>query len=581
MGLPAGHRRARGCGVERGASPRGRPGWSCRSSGTAATKRASHQEGPCGSTRPAIRWSPSGSPGRGRAATTTELATQAAGGNVPDLFQIDDTMLGEYAQRGIVLDLGGYAEDSRINLNDLCPPGLVDYGKIDGRTTAYRPRRPRPGRGVQPGPAPPAQGARAATSDDLGRLPDWAARVTRASGGRVAGSMDPSGRPPGAVALAARVGHQVLPGYASWVSARAAICWTGSSLGRAPGSRRATPAAAWSIGRTAASRDRQLVVTGHTAASFAWSHQFPELQRLYRGRLGAGGFPGPRAAQWERASMYWAGFRGTRQPGERGRERDQLPDNERRGRPWSLRSPNGASAPNLGARRSSRRPLDDAGQQRARHPRVRGAPADARPRRPPRPRKGHGEVRDLLARGGPEHPVAGRSGMRRGGRTVHGRGPGRPGRGDHEPELTTSAAGLHHPVRVLTGQRGGRLRRLRISSTTSRTMPPTTTRQQSSPGRARPRRANAAGRLHHQFTGAGGRPGGHRHEDRQRTAPRTALRRPHHLLQKSCPHPLPSAQPPPASQPADWYARPTAVAFAPLLNNPLRSFSLAGRPNQA
>ncbi|WP_420117860.1 ABC transporter substrate-binding protein, partial [Micromonospora sp.] len=60
------------------------------------------------------------------------LATQAGGGNVPDLFQIDDSMLGDYAQRGILLDLGGYVDGGRINLNTL-PPGLVDYGKIDDR----------------------------------------------------------------------------------------------------------------------------------------------------------------------------------------------------------------------------------------------------------------------------------------------------------------------------------------------------------------------------------------------------------------------------------------------------------------
>ena len=59
---------------------------------------------------------------------------------------------------------------------------------------------------------------------------------------------------------------------------------------------------------------RQLVVTGHTAASFAWSHQLPELQRLTDDELAAVAFPGTPAAQWPRASMYWAGFQGTRHP---------------------------------------------------------------------------------------------------------------------------------------------------------------------------------------------------------------------------------------------------------------------------
>lgn len=69
------------------------------------------------------------------------LATQAAGGNVPDLIQVDDTVLTEYARRDILLDLGGYAADNRLDLR-----GLPRAWSATARSTAapWASRRPRP-----------------------------------------------------------------------------------------------------------------------------------------------------------------------------------------------------------------------------------------------------------------------------------------------------------------------------------------------------------------------------------------------------------------------------------------------------
>ncbi|MER7475192.1 ABC transporter substrate-binding protein, partial [Micromonospora sp. NPDC000018] len=85
-------------------------------------------------------------------------------------------------------------------------------------------------------------------------------------------------------------------------------------LWRRARSGRATPSAALVEQADSGEPARQLVVTGAAAASFAWSHQLPELQRLTGADLGLAALPGPPAAQWARASMYWAGFRGTRHP---------------------------------------------------------------------------------------------------------------------------------------------------------------------------------------------------------------------------------------------------------------------------
>lgn len=240
------------------------------------------------------------------------LATQAAGGNVPDLFQIDDAVLTEYAQRQIVLDLGGYVADNRLDLRDL-PPSLARYGEVDERTVAV--------------PAAQTSPALVWNRDLLRRLrlPEpgtgmpwrdyisWAARVTRASGGRVAGTMDPSGDYRALWIWLRSKGGALYQGRQLGFGSTELIDWF--DLWRLARSNRATPSAALVEQADSGELARQLVVTGHTAASFAWSHQLPELQRFTDDELAVTAFPGPLAAQWPRASMYWAGFRGTRHPG--------------------------------------------------------------------------------------------------------------------------------------------------------------------------------------------------------------------------------------------------------------------------
>ncbi|SCF12260.1 ABC transporter substrate-binding protein [Micromonospora mirobrigensis] len=239
------------------------------------------------------------------------VATQAVGGNVPDLFQIDDTVLTEYARRQIVLDLSRHVADRRLDLSGL-PAGLARYGQVEGRTMA-----------VAAGQSLPVL---VWNADLLSRLevpaptggmpwPDyiaWAARVTRAAGGRLAGTVDPSGD---------------YRAFWLWLRSRGGELYQDRQLGFGSGelldwfelwerarSDRATPGAALADQADTADPSRQGVVRGHTAASFSWSHQFPDLQRYTDDRLSVTAFPGPAAAQWPRASMYWAGFRGTRHP---------------------------------------------------------------------------------------------------------------------------------------------------------------------------------------------------------------------------------------------------------------------------
>ncbi|MGS2613549.1 ABC transporter substrate-binding protein [Micromonospora sp. LZ34] len=248
---------------------------------------------------------------QGSAGYYDRLATQAAGGNVPDLFQLDDSVLTEYAERRIVLDLGGYVADRRLDLSAL-PSGLARYGEVAGRTVGV--------------PAAQTAAALVFNRDLLRRLRvaeprtgmtwaqyvAWAQQVTRAGGGRVAGTVDASGD------------YRALW---LWLRARGGELYRGRQLGFAADTLtewfalweraragRATPSAALVEQADSDEPARQLVVTGATAASLAWSHQLPELQRLSRDQLALAAFPGPPAAQWARASMYWAAFQGTRHP---------------------------------------------------------------------------------------------------------------------------------------------------------------------------------------------------------------------------------------------------------------------------
>ena len=141
----------------------------------------------------------------------------------------------------------------------------------------------------------------------------WAARVTRASGNRVAGTMDASGDYRAFWLWLRGQGSELYQGRQLGFSSAELLAWF--EFWEVARFDRATPSAALVEQADSGELARQLVVTGHTAASFAWSHQLPELQGLTDDELGAVAFPGTPAAQWPRASMYWAGFRGTRHPG--------------------------------------------------------------------------------------------------------------------------------------------------------------------------------------------------------------------------------------------------------------------------
>ncbi|WP_327034109.1 ABC transporter substrate-binding protein [Micromonospora ureilytica] len=235
------------------------------------------------------------------------LATQAGGGNVPDLIQIDDAMLTEYTQRQVILDL----TDHHLDLRGL-PEGLIRYGTVEGRTMAVAAAQTHAvvvfNRDLLRELQMPEPRAGMTWADYI----SWATQVTEASDRRVAGTMDGSGDYRALWLWLRSQGGEFYRGNQLGFGADELIAWF--ELWQRARRGRATPSAALVEQADSGEPARQLVVNGVTAASFAWSHQLPELQRLTESELGIVGFPGPPGAQWARASMYWAGFRGTRHP---------------------------------------------------------------------------------------------------------------------------------------------------------------------------------------------------------------------------------------------------------------------------
>lgn len=247
----------------------------------------------------------------GNSAYYDKLAIQAAGGNPPDLFQIDDNYLSEYVDRRIVLDLTEYVENGRLDLSKF-PSSLVQYGQISGRVMAVASAANTPAMVYNRtlvrrlGLPEPRIGM---TYDEL---ITWASQVTERTDGRVAGTMDPS------------ADYKALW---LWLRSQDKEFYRGRQLGfteedltrwfelwRRAAAANATPDAATVQRANNGGVSAQLVATGQAATSFMWSNQLAELQKHTDDELAMVSYPGDPKAQWARASMYWAAFRGTRHP---------------------------------------------------------------------------------------------------------------------------------------------------------------------------------------------------------------------------------------------------------------------------
>ena len=65
----------------------------------------------------------------------TKLPAQVAGGQTPDVFQMDYAYLAQYVENGVLADLTPYIEDGSLDMSNV-EQSILDSGSIDGKTYA-------------------------------------------------------------------------------------------------------------------------------------------------------------------------------------------------------------------------------------------------------------------------------------------------------------------------------------------------------------------------------------------------------------------------------------------------------------
>lgn len=249
---------------------------------------------------------------QGNAGYYDKLATMAAGGTVPDIFQIDDNGLTEYTVRGVALDLTPYL-GKQIKV-DRFPPGLRNSGVVQGKAGGIALAENTPAMYFDKTAIDTLHVPAPTVGMSWADLISWGAQVTTASGGKLYGTMDPSAD---YKALQVWLRQQGKDLY----TPEGKFAFTVDDLTRwfqlwaAAATQHATPPAdvihAANLGDVA----KQLVDTKQGATSFLWSNQLTALQAGTDHTLGMVTYPGDPKGQWARASMYFSGFSGTKHPG--------------------------------------------------------------------------------------------------------------------------------------------------------------------------------------------------------------------------------------------------------------------------
>ncbi|WP_020520795.1 ABC transporter substrate-binding protein [Catelliglobosispora koreensis] len=317
-----------------------------------------------------------------------KLATMAAGGNAPDIFQIDDGALSEYGERGVTLDLTPYKANGKLDVSKF-PESLWKYGEVDGKLA-----------GVPTGENTPGMIYNKQLCADLGvpepttgmswdALISWGEQIYTKSGGKVFGTMDPSADYKALWMWLRQQGKELYKGKAIGASKEDLVAWF--KLWQGARDRKAAPSADIIHEANGGDVTKQLVVTGKAATSFLWANQITEVQKLSKQALGVVAYPGNPSAQWARAALY---FSIARSSTKRDRAVDVvnfLVNSPEVGKLWG--ADRGLSA-NLDVRKAVADGLTDATQKTAFAFETDLAPKFGQA--PPVPPKGHVKARALL-----------------------------------------------------------------------------------------------------------------------------------------------------------------------------------------
>jgi multiple sugar transport system substrate-binding protein len=236
-----------------------------------------------------------------------KLSTLVAGNDAPDIFQIDDNYLTEYASRGVTADLTRYKDSKKLNLTKF-PESLWKYGVVKNKlaglafaentqglvydkTVLQRFNVPEPTTGMS-------------WEDFIA----WAKNATTAT--RVPGTMDPSADYKAFWIWLRQQGKDLYKGDELGFTASDVTRWFELWKGARDGG--ATPTADLIHQGNSSDITKQLVVTGKALTSWVWVNQLPEMQKGTKNSLGVVAYPGDPKAQWGRASLYFSVYRNSK-----------------------------------------------------------------------------------------------------------------------------------------------------------------------------------------------------------------------------------------------------------------------------
>jgi multiple sugar transport system substrate-binding protein len=236
-----------------------------------------------------------------------KLATLTAGNAAPDLFQIDDNYLTEYASRNVTLDLTSYQKSNKLDTSKF-PESLWKYGVVDGKLAGVAFGENTQGLVYNKTKLTAANQPLPTTGMTWEAYIAWAQAAGTAA--KVPGTQDPSADYKAFWVWLRQQGKDLYKGKELGFTAQDVTAWF-DLWKDARGKAGATPPADVIREGNATDVTKQLVVTGKALASWVWVNQLPELQKNTKDELGVMAYPGDPKAQWARASMYFSVYRGS------------------------------------------------------------------------------------------------------------------------------------------------------------------------------------------------------------------------------------------------------------------------------
>ncbi|MEU5909712.1 extracellular solute-binding protein [Micromonospora sp. NPDC047527] len=236
-----------------------------------------------------------------------KLATLTAGGNPPDLFQIDDNYLSEYAGRNTTLDLTPYQESGKLDTSKF-PKSLWQYGVVDGKLAGLAAGENTQGLVYNKTLLTKNNLPEPTTGMTWEQHIAWAEEVSKKTG--VPGTQDPSADYKAFWVWLRQQGKDLYKGKELGFTAEDVTTWF--DLWKGARDRKATPTPDVIHEGNSSDISKQLVVTGKSATSWVWANQMPDLKKNTKDELGVIAYPGDPSAQWARASMYWSVFKGSK-----------------------------------------------------------------------------------------------------------------------------------------------------------------------------------------------------------------------------------------------------------------------------